>query len=126
MDTSLHLELYAQHKKMAEDIRAMRDHMARIRATAESDDGLITATVGAAHELIELQLDPRIYRTPDSTALAKAIVATVHRAMELAQEEGFAIVRRYLPEEATSESADLRFDPLLNKLDEETARGEQR
>jgi DNA-binding protein YbaB len=126
VDPSLHLDMYAEHKKMAEAIRAMRDRMAKVRGIAESDDGLISATVGASHELIELHLDPRIYRAPDSAALAKAIVETVHRAMALAQEESFAIVQHFLPEDATLESADLWFDPLLTKLDEETARGEQR
>ncbi|MGI5183562.1 YbaB/EbfC family nucleoid-associated protein [Dactylosporangium sp. CA-152071] len=126
MDPSQHLDMYAEHKKMAEDIRAMRDRMAKVRGTAESDDGLISATVGASHELLELHLDPRIYRAPDSAALAKAIVETVHRAMAVAQGECFAIVQHFLPEEATPESTDLRFDPLLTALDEETARGEQR
>ncbi|MEV0133273.1 YbaB/EbfC family nucleoid-associated protein [Dactylosporangium sp. NPDC050688] len=123
---SLRVDLFAQHKKMAEDIRAVRQRMLEIRATAESDDGLISVTVDATHDIVELRLDPRIYRAPDSAALAKAIIATVRRAVRVAEDEAFAIVRVLLPEEATPGSADLRFDPLLHELDEDTARGAQR
>ncbi|MFD1326067.1 YbaB/EbfC family nucleoid-associated protein [Micromonospora sonneratiae] len=125
MDTSLHLEMFGEYERMAEDVRSIQQRMAEIRATADSGDGLISATVGGAGELIELWLDPRIYRAPNSGALAQAITDTIHRAVELSQEEGFAIAAKFLPSGATAETADLRFDPFLHALDRQVAGGER-
>jgi DNA-binding protein YbaB len=38
------------------------------------------AVVGPRGQLVELEIDPRVYRRPDSQALAAAIVATATRA----------------------------------------------
>ncbi|MEU9692031.1 YbaB/EbfC family nucleoid-associated protein [Amycolatopsis japonica] len=111
-------DMYADYEQLAEDVRAMQERMAGIRATADSDDGLISVTVGGAGELIELWLDPRVYRTLDSAALAESITATVHRAAAESQEKGLAVAARFLPEESTPDGTDLRFGPLLHRLDE--------
>ena len=126
MDTSHRLGMYAEYARLAEDVRAAQRRMAAIRATAESEDGLISATVGEAGELVELWLDPRVYRVPDSTALARSITDTIRWAVALAREERYAIVRNYLPVDATVETADLRFGPLLHELDRRVAGGERR
>ncbi|WP_340683434.1 YbaB/EbfC family nucleoid-associated protein [Amycolatopsis coloradensis] len=111
-------DMYADYERLAEDVRAMQERMAGIRATADSGDGLISVTVGGAGELIELWLDPRVYRTLDSAALAESITETVHRAAADSQEKGLAIAARFLPEESATEGTDLRFGPLLHRLDE--------
>ncbi|MEA2685220.1 MAG: hypothetical protein QOE93_415 [Actinomycetota bacterium] len=125
MDTSLRLGMYAEYERMAEDIRSMKKRLAEIRATAESEDGLISVTVGGTGRLLELWLDPRVYRAPDSVALARAITDTLHQATELAQEKGIAIARDHLPADATAETTDLRLDPFLHELDQQTAGGER-
>lgn len=125
MDTSLRLDMYSEYERMAEDVRSMKKRLAEIRATAESEDGLISATVGGAGELLDLFLDPRVYRAPDSIALAQAITDTIHQAAELAQEQGVAIAEDYLPADATAETTDLRFDPFLHELDRQVAGGER-
>jgi DNA-binding protein YbaB len=111
-------DMYADYERLAEDVRTMQERMAAIRVTADSDDGLISATVGGAGELIELWLDPRVYRTLDSSALAESITGTIHRAAQLSQEKGLAIAAGFLPPESTVEDADLRFGPLLHRLDQ--------
>ncbi|WAL67848.1 YbaB/EbfC family nucleoid-associated protein [Amycolatopsis cynarae] len=120
------VDQYGDYEQMAAEVRAAQQRMAEIRVTAESEDGLISATVGASGQLIELRLDPRIYRAPDSAGLAEAITDTVHEAAKGAQEEGFEILARYLPTDATPENADLRFDPLLTDLDREVSGGAPR
>ena len=120
------LNLYDDYRQMAEEMRAAQERIAEIRATAESDDGLISATVGGYGELVELQLDPRIYRAPDSAGLAEAITDTVHRAAERAQDECFAVVADYLPSDATAKPADLRFGPVLQELDRQIAGDDRR
>ncbi len=58
-----------------------------VQVTETSPDGLVSVTVGARGDLVRLDLDPRIYRRPDSRALADTITETVHRATAAAQEQ---------------------------------------
>lgn len=119
-------DLYADYQRMVEDVRRAQQRMTEIRAEAESGDGLIRATVGGSGELVELWLDPRIYRTPDSTSLAKSIMDTIDQATELAQKERFAILAGYLPEDAAPEATDFGLDPFLHELGREVEGGERR
>ena len=74
--------------------------MMRITGTAWSDDRLIKAVVGPRGQLLELEIDPRVYRTPNSKALAASIVATVRAAVEDVLREGNEILEQNLPTEA--------------------------
>jgi DNA-binding protein YbaB len=56
--------------------------MLQIRGEARSEDRLIRAVVGPRGQLIDLELDPRIFRNADSKALATAILATVREAVD--------------------------------------------
>ncbi|GAA4329896.1 YbaB/EbfC family nucleoid-associated protein [Klenkia terrae] len=58
-----------------------------VQVTETSPDGLVSVTVGARGDLVRLDLDPRIYRRPDSRTLADTITETVHRATAAAQEQ---------------------------------------
>lgn len=64
-----------------ERLLALRDHLDTVTASADSADGLITATVGGRGELRELWLHPRIYRMSDSARLAAEITGTVRAAV---------------------------------------------
>lgn len=119
MDASLHWEMQAEYERMAEDIRSMQARLGDIRAGARSGDGLISAVVGGSGELLELRLDPRIYRAPDSAGLARAITDTIHLAARRAHDQGLAIAARFLPD--GTESADLTFGLALTELDRVTA-----
>ncbi|KOX13900.1 hypothetical protein ADK67_43195 [Saccharothrix sp. NRRL B-16348] len=105
------------YASIADEVKTIQRALAEVRATAESDDGLVSAVVGGRGEVIRLDLDPRIYRTADSAALATTITATIHRAVARAQAEVFTLVRRYLPADATPATTDLDFDPFLTSLD---------
>ncbi|MFI9818615.1 YbaB/EbfC family nucleoid-associated protein [Saccharothrix variisporea] len=118
MDETLReLGIISDYEQLAEDVRVVRQRLAEVRVTVESPDGMVGVTVGGAGELVDLWLDPRIYRRPDSDALARTITETVRRAVRGAQERGVAIAAAFLPADATPESADLRFDPFLRELD---------
>jgi DNA-binding protein YbaB len=103
----------AAYVRFAEDLRAVQRGMAEVRASAESPDGLIAATVGGRGELLELALDARIYREHDSRALSRHILDTVKEAADLARAQVVALTRHLMPPEVT----DPRFDPLLADLD---------
>jgi hypothetical protein len=107
--------MHAEYERMAEDVRSLRARLGEIRAEAQSDDGLITAVVGGSGQLLELRLDPRVYRAPDSAGLARAITDTIHEAVRRAQRQGEAIAAGLSGED--SESVDPVFDPLLTALD---------
>lgn len=61
---------------------ALQEQVGAATASAESDDGLITATVGGRGELLALTLDPRVFRVADSRLLAARITRTVRDAVE--------------------------------------------
>ena len=87
----------AAYRRFADDLRAVRQGMAGIRASADSPDGLVTATVGARGELLTLELNPRVYRESDAAALSGRITATVAEAVRLAQDQVVALTRRVMP-----------------------------
>lgn len=118
MDETLRsLGIIAEYEQLAEDVRALQRTIAETRETADSADGMVAATVGGNGELVELWLDPRIYRTPDSAALAATITDTIHQAARQAEERVFAATATFLPDGATPETTDLRLDPFLHQLD---------
>lgn len=121
MDTPLHLNMYEEYRQLAADIRAAQAQAAEVRAEASSDDDLVTAVANGSGELVELRLDSRIYRTPDSAQLAADITAVVHRAADLARQEAFSILSAFLSPGASPETADLRADPMLHELDRQLA-----
>jgi DNA-binding protein YbaB len=76
-----------------------------ITGTAWSDDRLIKAVVGPRGQLTELEIDPRIYRTPNSKALAANILGAVRRAVEDAMRQTGEVLDEGLP-------SDLRFNKI--------------
>ena len=107
----------AGYEQLAEDVRVLQRVIAETRETADSADGMVAATVDGPGRLVELWLDPRIYRSPDSAALATTITATVRDAVRQAEEKVFAAAKRFLPDDATVASTDLALDPFLHQLD---------
>jgi len=76
------------------ELRVARREIAEVEATADSPDGLVTATVNGGGELVELDLDPRIYREHDTRALAARIRAAVGEAHALAGRRVTAVYER--------------------------------
>lgn len=107
------------------EVGELRTALDETRETATSDDGLITATAGGRGELVELELDPRIYREQDSTVLAAGIVETVRRAAERAQRKAIeAAGPQLLGPGADPESIDVEFEPFLRELARATGKEE--
>lgn len=98
---------------LAQELGAAQRAAAEVRGHAESDDGLVHAIVDGEGALVELELDPRIYRDPDSAALADTIRQTISRALEDATRQAFAVVRKVLPE---AEQGELPVEPVLAEI----------
>lgn len=90
-------QLQARFKTLTEEGPAIQEKAKAVQITETSDDGLISATVGARGELIRLDIDPRIYRHPDSLELADTITETVKRAGTKAQERVVELFSDIIP-----------------------------
>jgi len=72
--------LSGQLERVRRGLGDLKRDLNAITATGKSADGYVKATVGFRGQLLSLDLDPRIYRRPDSKGLAEAIVAAVRQA----------------------------------------------
>ncbi len=92
-------QMMSQLRRMTTEAGSVQKKAMRITATVKSADDTVTATVGPRGHLIDLQLDPKIYRRPNSAQLAQTIVQTVREAVEQAMNEGQDLLETVLPEE---------------------------
>jgi DNA-binding protein YbaB len=69
-------------RKATADLPNLQKRMMSVTGTAWSQDGMIKAVVGPRGHLLELDIDPRVLRQPNSKALSASIVATVRAAVE--------------------------------------------
>lgn len=106
----------AEYARLAEQVKAVQDGVGEIRGTGYSGDGLVTAVVGGRGELVELELDPRIYRDRNAARLAEDILAAVHEAAAEAEQEATKIAEKLLPPRRPGDEIDPRFDPALHML----------
>lgn len=83
----------------------LQEQAMTVTGKGQSDDGLITATVGPRGHLVDLAIDPRALRRPDAKAIAAQIVAATTRAVHEANRQTSEIVSGALP-------ADLSLDRL--------------
>jgi DNA-binding protein YbaB len=115
----------------AEELRAtfmrLRDEGAEIHArakalqvTEKSHDGLVSVTVGSRGELVRLDLDPRIFRRPDSRHLADTIVETAGRAGERVRERITEIFAPLIPQDQIKAHLDGDVDGIFDLLAGET------
>lgn len=108
----------AEYNRLAEHVKAVRDGIDDIRSTGYSADGLVTAVVGGRGELVELELDPRIFRDRNATELAAKIVTAVHEAAEEAGREAVKFAEKLVPQHKGGDDFDPMFDPALRLLEE--------
>ncbi|OLE24324.1 MAG: hypothetical protein AUG49_13645 [Catenulispora sp. 13_1_20CM_3_70_7] len=90
-------EMLAAANKVQSRAQEFRAEVQAVRAAAKSPDGHVTVTVGHNGKLVKLQLDPRIYRKPDSARLAQTIIETIERATVEAHKQVTEVSARYAP-----------------------------
>jgi len=89
--------MFEDVKRVASGMSDVQKKMLRVTGEAWSDDRMIKAVVGPRGHLIELEIDPRVFRKPDSKALAASIVATTQKAIEEASRRSKEILDESLP-----------------------------
>ncbi|MEH0933841.1 YbaB/EbfC family nucleoid-associated protein [Micromonospora psammae] len=112
-------EVYGQYRRLRSGLDELQTRLTELRVTERSDDGQVTATVGARGELIDVELSAAVFRDRDAKALSRKVTTTVRRATAAAAAATQELVAGYLP--AGSGSADfLRsgdFGALLGRAD---------
>ncbi|MEU4214790.1 YbaB/EbfC family nucleoid-associated protein [Actinoplanes sp. NPDC026623] len=112
-------DVYGQYQRLRSGMDDMQRRLAELRVSADSDDGLIRATVGPRGQLLDLRLDRRIYRDMDAGELGRKIVATVERATAKTSEQVEQLVAGCLPADSGPMQyiRDNDFGSLLRRQD---------
>jgi DNA-binding protein YbaB len=86
----------------------LQTRMQEVTGTAWSADRMVKAVVGPRGQLTHLEIDPRVYRNPNSVALAETIVATVRAAAEQAMRRSQELIDATVPSDLRIGRTDLR------------------
>lgn len=100
----MRLEWQAHIDEMLQQYRQIRDRLgdaqrqvSELTATASSEDGMVTVTVDHQGDLVELQLNPRVYRVLDYLTLSETIVETTKRAVSEVRQQAKDLMTPLLP-----------------------------
>lgn len=90
-------DMMADLRKATADLPNLHQRMLAVTGTAWSADGMIKAVVGPRGHLLELDINPRLLRQPNSKALSASIVRTVRAAVEDAGRQSSELLNQSLP-----------------------------
>lgn len=119
-------EVYGQYQRLRSGLDELQHRLAELRVTERSDDGQVTAVVGARGELISVDVSAAVFHDRDAKALSRKITTTVLRASAAALAATRELVSGYLPPGSPSVEF-LRmndFGALLGRADAVLSRGE--
>ena len=113
-------DVFGQYQRLRSGLDDLQDRLAEMRVSAESEDGLITATVDPRGQLVDLRLDRRVYRDMDPEQLSRAIVATAGKAAARTTEQVTELMAEYLPADSGAMRfvRDNNFSSLLRRQDQ--------
>jgi DNA-binding protein YbaB len=116
--------LMSQFDHMRSGMNEMQQKLRAVNATATSKDGLVTASVGPRGQLLRLELDPRIYRRPNSRELATTITETVQDATRKAMAEVEKICQPFIPDAQFQAHMNFDIDDIFRQLDRDLPGGD--
>lgn len=98
-DWQAHIDgLMDQYRTMRDNLGEMQQRLAEIVGTAESEDGMISASVSYRGELSELVIDPRVLRSYDSVTLSETLLAVAREATADVRRQMSEVMTPYMPE----------------------------
>jgi DNA-binding protein YbaB len=97
LDPSALLNIAQELEKTVANMADVQKQILGVTGVAWSDDRMVKALVGPRGQLVDLEIDPRVYRRPNSKALAASIVATVRAAVEQAAAKTQSIMDENMP-----------------------------
>ena len=89
--------LLSQTRQLVDTITGLQAQVRALTVTAYSTDRLVTVVAAPGGRIVDLELDPRIYREPDSYALAESILAAIEQAQDEVARREAEIRARALP-----------------------------
>lgn len=98
-------DVFGQYQRLRSGLDDIQRRLKEMQVSAESEGGLIKATVDARGQLADLRLDRRVYREMDTDQLGREIVATVRKATARTAGEVHELMSAYLP----ADSGTMRF-----------------
>lgn len=112
-------ELMSDFQRMRDGVGSLQERLQAIRCEARSPDGFVKAVVGPRGQLLSLELDPRLYRNPDSQGLAASIVETVQEAAEAAVDKVAEACEPFMPAQDVRDQMGMNMDSVFRRLDSE-------
>jgi DNA-binding protein YbaB len=116
-DWSAAAAMLADVKRAWAGIDEVQQRVLAVTGVAWSDDRLIKVVVGPRGQIVELDIDPRVYRNPNSKALAASIVATARLAAEDAAKQTAALIDETLPSDLKMDQIGGGFAKLIRSHD---------
>lgn len=93
-------ELLAEYRRSRENLGAVQRKLTAITESASSEDGLVTATVGANGQLVKLVIVETAYRKLRAHELAQCVVELTARAAAAAARAAGEALAPVLPRDA--------------------------
>jgi DNA-binding protein YbaB len=118
-------ELMSQFQRMREGASDLQRRLSEVTATATSPDRFITATVGPRGQLLRLDIDPRVYRNPNSRVLADTITETVQQAARNAADKVAELCKPLMPEAEVRAHLNQDIDAMLHRTDRDLFREDE-
>jgi DNA-binding protein YbaB len=116
-------ELMSDFERLRAGAGELQQKLQALSAEAKSPDGYVVAKVGPRGQLTSLELDPRIYRQPDSKVLAATITATIQRATDEVTNRIAELCEPYVPEAEVRSHLNFDLDSLFHRTDSELLHG---
>ncbi len=101
--------LMSAYERLQADMQEMQKELITTRALGTCDNGLVHATVGPRGQLVDLVINPQVYRRPDADELADMVLEATNNAVALVGEQVGEILARHVPEEVRA-TAMKQFD----------------
>lgn len=117
-------ELMEEFHRLRSGVTELQQQLQAIRVVVHSGDRLVTATVGPRGQLLSLDLDPRIYRDPNSRKLASTIAETIHEGARQVADRTLELCRPLLPEQSVRAQLDGDLNSFFTRLDNEVTGGD--
>ncbi|MFB4271507.1 YbaB/EbfC family nucleoid-associated protein [Nonomuraea sp. GTA35] len=101
-------ELAAEYNRQAAQLREAYGKFSEMTATAESDDRMVTVTVGPRGQVRNIEFDPRVYRRLSPSELSRAIMEQIGAATGEVAERTKELMQPFMPK-------DLPFEDLYGE-----------
>lgn len=117
-------ELMEEFHRLRAGAGDLQRQLKEISVVVTSPDRMVTATVGPRGQLVKLELDPRIYRDPNSRKLAATITETVQEGAKQVADRTIELCRPFLPEQDIRAQLGGDLDSFFTRLDNDVIGGD--